>query len=77
MKKLKSDYYLIIFENETTGETKENFYYSDSKNIDKVARDLRYNLFNTDDVVTIKIFEYIKMLYDEEKKQWHKLNLKE
>ena len=66
MKKLKSDYYLIIFENETTGETKENFYYSDSKNIDKVARDLRYNLFNTDDVVTIKIFEYIKMLYDEE-----------
>ena len=66
MKKLKSDFYLIIFENETTGETKEIFYFS--KNIDKVARELRYNLFNKDDVVTIKIFEYIKMLYDEEEK---------
>lgn len=64
MKKLKSDFYLIIFENETTGETKEIYYFS--KNIDKVARDLRYNLFNKDDVVTIKIFEYIRMLYDEE-----------
>ena len=64
MKKLKSDFYLIIFENETTDETKEIFYFS--KNIDKVARDLRYNLFNKDDIVTIKIFEYIKMLYDED-----------
>ena len=66
MKKLKSDFYLIIFENETTGETKEIFYFS--KNINKIARDLRYNLFNKDDVVTIKIFEYIRMLYDEEVK---------
>ena len=66
MKKLKSDLYLIIFENETTGKTKEIFYFSNSKNIDKVARELRYFLFNTDDVVTIKIFEYIKMLYDED-----------
>lgn len=64
MKKLKSDFYLIIFENETTGETKEIFYFS--KNIDKVARELRYNLFNKDDVVTIKIFKYIRMLYDED-----------
>lgn len=64
MKKLKSDFYLIIFENETSGETKEIFYFS--KNIDKVARELRYNLFNKDDVVTIKIFEYIRMLYDED-----------
>ena len=64
MKKLQSNLYLIIFENETTGETKEIFYFS--KNIDKVARDLRYNLFNKDDVVTIKIFEYIRMLYDED-----------
>ena len=66
MKKLKSDLYLIIFENETTGETKEIFYFS--KNINKLARELRYFLFNTDDVVTIKIFEYIRMLYDEEVK---------
>ena len=66
MKKIKSGLYLIIFENETTGETKEIFYFSNSKNINKVARDLRYNLFNKDDVVTIKIFEYIKMLYDED-----------
>ena len=64
MKKLKSDFYLIIFENETTGEFKEIFYFS--KNIDKVARELRYNLFNKDDVVTIKIFKYIRMLYDED-----------
>ena len=66
MKKVKSGLYLIIFENETTGETKEIFYFSSPKNIDKVARELRYNLFNTDDIVTIKIFEYIKMLYDED-----------
>lgn len=65
MKKLKSDYYLIIFENETTDETKEIFYFSNSKNINKVAKDLRYNLFNKDDVVTIKIFEYIRMLYED------------
>ena len=68
MKKLQSNLYLIIFENETTGETKEIYYFEYSKNIDKVARDLRYNLFNTDDVVTIKIFKYIRMLYDEEEK---------
>ena len=67
MKKLKSDLYLIIYENETTGETKEIYYFAYSKNINKLARELRYFLFNTDDVVTIKIFEYIRMLYDEEK----------
>ena len=72
MKKLKSGLYLIIYENETTGETKEIYYFAYSKNINKLARELRYFLFNTDDVVTIKIFEYIRMLYDEEKKQWHK-----
>ena len=69
MKKVKSRLYLIIFENETTGETKEIYYFAYSKNINKLARELRYFLFNTDDVVTIKIFEYIRMLYDEEKKQ--------
>lgn len=69
MKKLKSGLYLIIYENETTGETKEINYFAYSKNINKLARELRYFLFNTDDVVTIKIFEYIRMLYDEEKKQ--------
>lgn len=68
MKKLQSNLYLIIFENETTGETKEIYYFAYSKNIDKLARELRYFLFNTDDVVTINIFKYIKMLYDEEKK---------
>ena len=67
MKKLKSGLYLIIYENETTGETKEIYYFAYSKNINKLARELRYFLFNTDDVVTIKIFEYIRMLYDEEK----------
>lgn len=67
MKKVKSGLYLIIFENETTGETKEIYYFAYSKNINKLARELRYFLFNTDDVVTIKIFEYIRMLYDEEK----------
>ena len=66
MKKVKSGLYLIIFENETTGETKEIYYFAYSKNINKFARELRYFLFNTDDVVTIKIFEYIRMLYDEE-----------
>ena len=67
MKKVKLGLYLIIFENETTGETKEIYYFAYSKNINKLARELRYFLFNTDDVVTIKIFEYIRMLYDEEK----------
>ena len=66
MKKVKSGLYLIIFENETTGETKEIYYFAYSKNINKLARELRYFLFNTDDVVTIKIFEYIRMLYEEE-----------
>ena len=66
MKKLKSGLYLIIYENETTGETKEIYYFAYSKNINKLARELRYNLFNKDDVVTVKIFEYIKMLYDED-----------
>ena len=66
MKKVKLGLYLIIFENETTGETKEIYYFAYSKNINKLARELRYNLFNKDDVVTIKIFEYIRMLYDEE-----------
>lgn len=68
MKKLQSNLYLIIFENETTGETKEIYYFAYSKNINKLARELRYFLFNTDDVVTIKIFKYIRMLYDEEEK---------
>lgn len=68
MKKLQSNLYLIIFENETTGETKEIYYFAYSKNINKLARELRYFLFNTDDVVTIKIFKYIRMLYDEEVK---------
>ena len=67
MKKVKSGLYFIIFESETTGETKEIYYFAYSKNINKLARELRYFLFNTDDVVTIKIFEYIRMLYDEEK----------
>ena len=66
MKKVKSGLYLIIYENETTGETKEIYYFAYSKNINKLARELRYFLFNTDDVVTIKIFEYIRMLYDED-----------
>ena len=66
MKKLQSNLYLIIFENETTGETKEIYYFEYSKNINKLARDLRYNLFNKDDVVIIKIFKYIRMLYDED-----------
>ena len=66
MKKLQSNLYLIIFENETTGETKETYYFAYSKNINKLARELRYFLFNTDDVVTIKIFKYIRMLYDED-----------